>query len=320
MTAGWTYSDGTPHRAIDLRAAVGTPVFAAEAGTVDWVQTWDGRSTSGDQSYGSLVRLTHAPYKGGKLQTLYAHLSRICVAQGQQLREGQLIGYSGATGNVTGPHLHFEVRLAAARCNPLNWLDDDFTTAYPTVRLGSYTSVVRPADAPDGSAPAELAAGAALRLAGCPLYAASTAADAAGTVSGTYYLWDGEQANGRVRITNRADLVGAAGQVTGWIAADDAAAALAAGGEAESGAANGGTGTENGAESSESGAGDAPAQPTALLLTLADTAAAATIAAKAAALGLAPVVAIATQAASSGDYATLRDMTLAAGGSVRRAD
>ena len=49
ITAGWYYSDGKPHRAIDLRAAVGTPVYAAEDGTVDWVQAWDGHSTSGDQ-------------------------------------------------------------------------------------------------------------------------------------------------------------------------------------------------------------------------------------------------------------------------------
>ena len=145
ITAGWYYSDGKLHRAIDLRAAVGTPVCAAEDGTVDWVQTWDGRSTSGDQSYGNLVRIRHADYNGGKLQTLYAHLQRVTVKNGQAVREGEVIGYSGNSGNTTGPHLHFEVRLSGVRCNPLNWLDDDFSAAWSTVRLGDYVSVKRPA-------------------------------------------------------------------------------------------------------------------------------------------------------------------------------
>ena len=214
ITAGWYYSDGKLHRAIDLRAAVGTPVYAAEDGTVDWVQTWDGRSTSGDQSYGNLVRIRHADYNGGKLQTLYAHLKESKVKYGQTVKEGELIGYSGNTGNSTGPHLHFEVRLNGTRCNPLNWLDDDFSVARSTVRLGEYTSVKRPATA--------LVAGAELHLQRVPLYVSSTAVSAAGTVSGTYYVWSAEPADGRVRITNAADRVGQAGQVTGWISASDA--------------------------------------------------------------------------------------------------
>ena len=144
ITAGWYYSDGSLHRAIDLRAAVGTPVYAAEDGTVDWVQEWDGQSTSGNQSYGNLVRLTHAYYNGGKLQTLYAHLKESKVKQGQTVKEGELIGYSGNTGHSTGPHLHFEVRLAGTRYNPLNWLDSDFDVASDSVRLGSFASVARP--------------------------------------------------------------------------------------------------------------------------------------------------------------------------------
>ena len=214
ITAGWYYSDGKLHRAIDLRAAVGTPVYAAEDGTVDWVQAWDGHSTSGDQSYGNLVRIRHADYNGGKLQTLYAHLKESKVKYGQAVREGELIGYSGNTGNSTGPHLHFEVRLDGARCNPLNWLDDDFSVARSTVRLGSYTSVKRPATV--------LAAGAELHLQRVPLYVSSTAVSAAGTVSGTYYVWSDETADGRVRITNQAERVGQAGQVTGWISVSDA--------------------------------------------------------------------------------------------------
>ena len=148
ITAGWFYSDGTLHRAIDLRAAVGTPVYAAEDGTVDWVQDWDGQSTRGNQSYGNMVRIRHDDYKGGKLQTLYAHLEVRKVKYGQAVKEGELIGYSGNSGNSTGPHLHFEVRLNGTRYNPLNWLDSDFTVkdAATGAHLGTYTSVKRPMD------------------------------------------------------------------------------------------------------------------------------------------------------------------------------
>ena len=78
ITAGWTYNDGGAHSAIDLRAAVGTPVYAAEDGTVDGVQRWDGHTKTGMQSYGNMLRLRHADYNGLALQTRYAHLSRLC--------------------------------------------------------------------------------------------------------------------------------------------------------------------------------------------------------------------------------------------------
>lgn len=147
ITAGWTYTDGSAHNAIDLRAAVGTPVYAAEDGTVDWLQAWDGHTKTGMQSYGNAVRLRHAAYNGGALQTRYAHLSKILVEYGQAVREGDLIGYSGETGNCFGAHLHFEVIYKGTRRNPLYWLDADFTCASDAVRahLGSYVSVARPA-------------------------------------------------------------------------------------------------------------------------------------------------------------------------------
>lgn len=147
ITAGWTYNDGSAHNAIDLRASVGTPVFAAEPGTVNMVQYWDGKTIKGDQSYGNLIRIRHSNYQGTKqLETYYAHLSKILVSNGQTVSEGQIIGYSGNTGHSTGPHLHFEVRVNRNRSNPLYWLDDDFTCANPTVakHLGTYKSVVVP--------------------------------------------------------------------------------------------------------------------------------------------------------------------------------
>lgn len=142
ITAGWLYNDGSLHRALDFRAAVGTPVYAAGAGTVETAYRWNGRRTQGDtNSYGNMIKLRHTTYKYGTLETLYAHLSKLCVTQGQQVQEGQLIGYSGDTGNCYGAHLHFEVRWKGQRTNPLNWLDADFTTASSLVKLGSYSSV-----------------------------------------------------------------------------------------------------------------------------------------------------------------------------------
>lgn len=148
ITAGWFYNDGSAHSAIDLRTNQGgsiiKPVYASEAGTVDWVQHWNGYTKTGNQSYGNLIRIRHASYNGSKLQTYYAHLSSILVSNGQSVKEGDLIGYTGESGYCLGAHLHFEVRLNGVRHNPLNWLDADFTTTSSAVRLGSYKSVERP--------------------------------------------------------------------------------------------------------------------------------------------------------------------------------
>ena len=113
ITQGWFYNDGSLHQAVDLRTQIDNmyirPVYAAEDGTVDQTQDWDGHTRTGMQSYGNMVRIKHAPYKGSVLQTRYAHLSSYCVKYGQRVKEGEIIGYSGT--------------------NPLVWLDSDFTTA-----------------------------------------------------------------------------------------------------------------------------------------------------------------------------------------------
>ena len=133
LTQGWYYNDGSLHQAADWRTQNGTdykrPVYAAEDGTVDQVQDWDGHTKTGMQSYGNMVRIKHDPYKGKTLQTRYAHLSSYCVKYGQRVKEGEIIGYSGVTGNVYGAHLHFEVILGGKRTNPLTWLDNDYTLA-----------------------------------------------------------------------------------------------------------------------------------------------------------------------------------------------
>lgn len=152
LTQGWYYNDGSLHQAVDLRTQIDNmyirPVYAAEDGTVDQVQDWDGHTRTGMQSYGNMVRIRHADYKSKTLQTRYAHLSSYCVKYGQRVKEGEIIGYSGVTGNVFGAHLHFEVILGGKRTNPLVWLDSDFTTASGrvfTYRAGEH-AVEKPAD------------------------------------------------------------------------------------------------------------------------------------------------------------------------------
>ncbi|RZT81027.1 murein DD-endopeptidase MepM/ murein hydrolase activator NlpD [Micromonospora violae] len=89
---------GTLHAGIDLALPSGTPIRAAAAGTV---------TKAGDASdgYGNSVFIDH----GNGYLTHYAHQSRIAVTVGQAVKAGQVIGYEGATGDATGPHLHFEV-------------------------------------------------------------------------------------------------------------------------------------------------------------------------------------------------------------------
>ena len=94
--------------AVDLGAPRGTPVYAAAAGTVIVARTnggWNG-------GYGNYIVITH----GNGSQTLYSHFKNAVVGLGQTVAKGQLVGYVGTTGRVTGPHLHFEIRGVA---NPL---------------------------------------------------------------------------------------------------------------------------------------------------------------------------------------------------------
>lgn len=152
ITAGWYYSDGSLHRAIDFRTSgimpnpSGSiqPVKASEDGTVDQIQIWDGVTKTGMQSYGTMIRVKHADYKGKTLQTRYAHLSSITVGLkvGDSVKEGDIIGYTGSTGNVFGDHFHFEVIYNGSRVNPLNWLDANFVIASNQVKLGTYVSVI----------------------------------------------------------------------------------------------------------------------------------------------------------------------------------
>ena len=106
------------HNGIDLAAEEGTPVFAIKDGAVY-------SAISGDRTFGNYIILSHDL---GKMTSVYAHLSKICVDQYQNVRKGDLIGYVGQTGMATGPHLHFELRQGGKAENPrskLNFENDD---------------------------------------------------------------------------------------------------------------------------------------------------------------------------------------------------
>jgi len=99
------------HRAIDIAAPAGTPIWAADHGYVSTA----GWSNSG---YGNMVIVTHS----NGLQTLYAHMRAVYVEVGQAVSKGQQLGECGSTGRSTGPHVHFEVRRGTTRYNPYNYL------------------------------------------------------------------------------------------------------------------------------------------------------------------------------------------------------
>lgn len=95
------------HAGVDLAARNGTAIIAASPGRVRYAG-WLG-------GYGLLVEVEHA----GGMTTRYGHLSRIAVVPGQVIARGGVIGFVGSTGNSTGPHLHYEVRLRGQSVNPL---------------------------------------------------------------------------------------------------------------------------------------------------------------------------------------------------------
>lgn len=104
-----------PHMGVDIGAAYGAPVVAAAGGTVMVVYNpWEGQNTGG-YGYGNYVVINH--YNG--VATLYAHLKSTAVVLDQYVSAGEVIGYIGSTGNSTGPHLHFEVRVDGYPVEPL---------------------------------------------------------------------------------------------------------------------------------------------------------------------------------------------------------
>lgn len=110
VVSGFGMRWGRLHEGIDIAASSGTPIRAAAAGTVIHAG-WLG-------GYGNLVVLDH----GNGLATAYAHASAILVALGQQVLQGETVALVGSTGNSSGPHLHFEVRVNGVAVDPLLYL------------------------------------------------------------------------------------------------------------------------------------------------------------------------------------------------------
>lgn len=101
---------GELHKGVDISAGMGTPVHAAADGVVAHAEYSSG--------YGKIVDIDH----GHGMHSWYAHLSRFEVIPGQEIHRGDILGYSGATGKVTSPHLHFEVRIGGSAVNPMPYL------------------------------------------------------------------------------------------------------------------------------------------------------------------------------------------------------
>jgi murein DD-endopeptidase MepM/ murein hydrolase activator NlpD len=101
------------HEGIDIAVPSGTPIRAAAAGTVIFTEP---EASSG--GYGNFTCIDH----GGGLSTCYAHQESFAVSAGQQVSQGQVIGYSDCTGHCFGPHVHFEVRIDGAPADPMGYL------------------------------------------------------------------------------------------------------------------------------------------------------------------------------------------------------
>lgn len=112
LTSYW--GDGRNHKGIDIAGAgvYGKPIVAADNGKVILAvhSGWGG-------GYGLCAYIDH----GGGYSTRYGHASKILVKQGDVVKKGQVIGYVGSTGDSSGPHLHFEIRVNGVAKNPMQW-------------------------------------------------------------------------------------------------------------------------------------------------------------------------------------------------------
>ncbi|KAF0201560.1 MAG: peptidase [Bacteroidetes bacterium] len=104
------------HEGIDFTATVGTDIYATGDGVVSKIEY-------SRRGYGNLIIINH----GFGYETVYAHLSKMNVKQGQKVQRGEVIGYVGNTGKSTSPHLHYEVRKNGRAVDPINFFFNDIT-------------------------------------------------------------------------------------------------------------------------------------------------------------------------------------------------
>lgn len=114
------------HDGLDINVDVGTPVYAAGDGVVHFA----GKTQGG---YGAVIELSH----GYGYSTLYAHLSKILARDGNKVKRGELIARTGRSGLVSGPHLHYEVRLNGRKQNPVDYFFDNVDAARYRTQLAS---------------------------------------------------------------------------------------------------------------------------------------------------------------------------------------
>jgi len=107
LLTGFDYTPETNHYGVDLAGNLGSAIYAVDSGVVVYAG-WN------DWGYGNMVVVDH----GGGWQSLYAHLSALNVVCGSAVFQGTVLGAMGSTGNSSGPHLHFELRLGSTRVNP----------------------------------------------------------------------------------------------------------------------------------------------------------------------------------------------------------
>ncbi|MFN2388333.1 MAG: murein hydrolase activator EnvC [Actinomycetota bacterium] len=110
ITSYYGYRWGRMHQGIDIDCNTGDPLVSSKAGRVILASSYSG--------YGNAIIIDH----GGGFSTLYGHLNSLGVSNGQDLTQGAIIGTCGSTGNSTGSHLHFEVRVNGAPRDPLDYL------------------------------------------------------------------------------------------------------------------------------------------------------------------------------------------------------
>ncbi|HEX2047565.1 MAG TPA: peptidoglycan DD-metalloendopeptidase family protein [Acidimicrobiales bacterium] len=110
VTSGFGFRWGRLHAGLDIANGAGTPIRAAKAGTVI-LAGWNG-------GYGNAVVIDH----GGGFSTLYGHMTSLRAGEGQSVKQGEVIGTMGSTGNSTGSHLHFETRVNGSPQDPQRYL------------------------------------------------------------------------------------------------------------------------------------------------------------------------------------------------------